>query len=165
MTKQICKINKLWVGVWGILLLLMAWLVKDSVRSPYVLLHSTESLVLLPPLWLLGSLWFLAYFGLGCAMGIIFSPRTVPCEENAGRYKGGMLLVVSVALSFAWYLLLFGAGSFFLSWIFCGLSILFGFLAAFCWFPISKCCGAILMIVYIGYFLLFILQLMVMLHI
>ena len=134
-------------------------------QSPYVLLHNTESLTLLPPLWLLGFLWFGAYFGVGWIMGLIFSLEPLSCEQNVKRYKGGMLLVLALTLSFAWYLLLFGPGSFFLSWILLGLSIGLAVAATLCFMEFSKGWTVLLLAICVGSFLLFILQFMVMLHI
>ncbi len=165
MTKRVYKTNKMWGLVCGGLLLLTAWMVNHAVPSPYILFHNTESLPLLPPMWLLGFLWFAGYFGVGWTLGIICSFECLSCELNVKRYKGGMLLILSQSLSIAWYLLLFGSNAFFISWLLLGVSVLVGILAGLAFLGLNKGGALILLAVQSGYVVLFILQIMVMLHI
>ena len=165
LTKVLNKINKLWILIGGGVLVLIAICVKNAVQSPYVLLHRTESLVLLPPLWILGFFWFGSFFILGGAMGEMLSRDHLPLDQSVRKYQGAMFLVLSISFSFTWYLLLFGPESLFLSWLVCGLAIIFGLIGSACWLPISKGCAALVAFVFVAYILLFILQFMVMLHI
>ena len=165
MTKKVYKIHKIWGLVCGGLLLLTAWVVNHSVASPYVLLHNTESLTVLPPLWFLGLLWYGAYFVSGWVLGLILSLAPLPCELNVKRYRGSMLLIISLSLSVAWYLLLFGTEAFFLSWIVMALSVVSGSMAAFSFLELTKGSAFLILVVQGGCFLLFLLQFMVMLHI
>ncbi len=165
MTNKIYKFNKMWGIVCGGLLLLVAWGVNHSVPSPYVLLHNTECLDLFPPLWLMGLLWFGSYFVVGWSQGLMLSLRPLSAEQNVHRYRGGMLMMLSLSLSVAWYLLLFGSNAFFLSWILLGASVIAGIAAALSCMNLFKGCALLILSVHVGYIFLWILQLMVMLHI
>ena len=164
MTKLFNNINKSWALATGILLIASSYIVKNAVQSPYILLHQTDALDLLPPLWLLTLLWYVLYFVSGFVAGHILSLACVSTELDVKRYQGGMFFVIAITLSFAWYLLLFGPELFFLSWIICGVAATSFLLTAFCWLRLGKNSFLILLSVSIAFYFLFIIQFFVMLH-
>lgn len=165
MPKSLNKINKICVLVGGGIMLLVAFAVKQATASPYLVLHNTESLVLLPPLWLMGVLWFGGYFLLGAVAGQMLSLSSLPPQMDIRRCKGGLLFVIAAVTSFLWYILLFGSSAFFLSWLMCGLTAMLLIGCAVYWFSVSKGSALIMTMITVGYILLFICQIMVMLHI
>ena len=165
MTKTLIKINKFWTLAGGGLLLLIAFLIKNTFPSPYILLHQTESLMVLPPLWILGIWWMAGYFLVGCVAGQIFSLKALSPTADIKRYQGGMCMILAVVCSFLWYALLFGTEAFLFSWLMCGMAFAFLCLCLKAWICVPHGCAWWLLPVTISSLLLFVLQFMVMLHI
>ncbi len=158
------RLRKIFGLTGGILLVLIAFWVRKSTRAPYVLLHSTESLALLPPLWLLGVLWFGMYFLLGCAAGQMCAMSALPPPVDVQRFRGGLYFLLLLICSFLWYIWLFDKAAFFWSWLLCGLSVLFSLACGYHWFRVSRRCGLMLWVITAGIFFLWLFQLMLMLH-
>ena len=86
--------------VGGILLVVLALLIKGTVANPLALLHTWGALDTMPPLWLVNLLWFGGYFVVGGGwFGVLCMP---PCggSREVLRYKGSMFLVLAVFFSF-----------------------------------------------------------------
>ena len=165
MTKKIYKINKLCGCVCGTASILLAWIVKSAVRSPYLLLHQTDSFPLLPPLWLLGFLWFGGFFLMGWVVGCELSSRENPCPSKVKRYQCALLIVLSATITFAWYLLLFGLGALFFSWCLLILSVVFEIFAGLRLMTVSGKGSCLIWLVTASHLWISIMQIMVMLHI
>lgn len=165
MTQAGKRFNKIFGLAGGILLVVIAFFVRKSTRAPYILLHDTESLALLPPLWLLGILWFGLYFLLGCTAGQMCALSALPPDMDVRRFRGGMYFLLLLISSFLWYIWLFDKAAFFLSWLFCGLSVLLAFLCGYHWFRVSRLCAVLLWLVGAVLFFLWLFQLLLMLHV
>ncbi|MBE6558576.1 MAG: hypothetical protein E7661_06160 [Ruminococcaceae bacterium] len=149
----------------GALLLLISFSVKCATISPYVLLHRTETLIILPPLWIMGFFWFLAYFFLGSAGGHLLFLQVSSSELRVSKYKGGMFYILWLVLSYVWYVLLFTCEAFLVSWIILALALCCAGVTIFSWLSLSKGCAVVLVGVFLGHLLLFLLQMAAMLSI
>ena len=165
MTRKGYKINQTWGLICGVLLLLLAWGVKASVASPYMLLHQVECLDLLPPLWILGLLWFGIYFLLGFTGGQLCALRALAPTQDLHRFKGSLYFLLFLIFSFLWYAWLFGKAAFLLSWLACGLSVVMAFFCGYHWHGLHKLCGWMLWLISALFLLLWLYQLMLMLRI
>lgn len=165
MHKNIDKFNKSWVLPGGALFLLAVIFVKYQMPSPHVLLHSIQGYERLPPLWLLGLLWYGSYALIGCVLGHIFSLRHISCEGNGSRYLGAFLLLAGAVLGVVWYMLLFGKQAVLLSWILMGIELVLLFGGVYVWTRVSKTAVILAIGALFIHILLWITQLFVMLHI
>lgn len=159
------KINKIAMLVGGILLVVLALLIKGTVANPLALLHTWGALDTMPPLWLVNLLWFGGYFVVGGAwFGVLCMP---PCggSREVLRYKGSMFLVLAVFFSFVWYLLLFGMQVMLLAWISMGIALFMMTVAIFCYFQTLPTAGWLLVLTTFFWIYLFLIHLMGMLHI
>ena len=146
-------------------LLVIAFLVKKSVPAPYLLLHHTESLSFLPPLWILGLLWLGIYGLLGFTAGQICAVKVSHPQTDVQRFKGGFYFLLLLLCSFLWYVYLFKNSWFLLSWIFCGMTVISSFFCGAHWYRISRACGCFIWIVTTVFLFWWLIQLLLMLHI
>lgn len=149
-------------GATGVVL---ALLVSFSVGSPWTTLHRVDAPSVLPPIWFLSLSWFGWFFALGAAGACLLASRRRGAVADAAFWRGMTCLVLAVAFSFVWYILFFGKGSLFFSWLCLPLALAFSLLAGvFWWQSVSK--GEAL--IPFGYALwllcLFFLQMAVLLH-
>ncbi len=165
MHKNIDKINKSWFLAGGILFLVAVVFLKYQMPPPHVLLHSTQCYERLPPLWLLGLLWYGSYALMGGTLGHILSLKHMPYEGNGSRYLGAFLLLFGAILGTVWYMLLFGKQAVLFSWLLMGgeLALLGG--SIYVWTRVSKLAVMGMVGVLFVHVLLWITQLFVMLHI
>ena len=164
MTNSLHKINKIIWLVGGMVLILVALLVKEVVPHPLEFLHQYEALPLLPPLWLLQLWWLASYFVMGGAWLCVLWGKERGAVGEILRYKGGMYLVVSVFFTYVWYLLLFGMANLFLSWLCLCIALIMAGLTVLCYFRVLPAAGwgVVLSLIWWGYVCL--MHLVVMLH-
>ena len=165
MHKNIDKLNKSWILAGGALFFAVVVLVKYQMPPPHVLLHSTGCYERLPPLWLLGLLWYGSYALMGCALGHILSLRHISCDGNGSRYLGAFLLLAGAVLGIVWYMLLFGKQVVLLSWLLKSIELALLFGSVYVWIRVSKIAVIFTVIALFVHVLLWITQLFVMLHI
>ena len=139
MTRQIGKgrtPSSVWVG--GILSLILAIMVACLVGSPVEAVHLLEASELLPPLWLLGLLWFLWFFLLGAAVGWLLAGTSGGSHREALLWRGSTCIVLAAALSFLWYALLIGRLSLWLSLLCLPIAMCLSFFCAMSWWGLKK---------------------------
>ncbi len=165
MYKNIDKIHKSWFLMGGVIFLVAVVFLKYQMPPPHILLHSTQCYDRLPPLWLLGLLWYGSYVLLGGALGYALSLRHISCEGNGSRYLGAFLLLSGALMGAVWYMLLFGKQAALLSWIFMGVELVLVAGSIYAWTRTSKIAVILETIALFIHVLLWITQLFVMLHI
>lgn len=107
-----CASAPLTVGA-GILLLIAGLIVRFKVGSPYRVMMEMGIGDIVPPVWLMGLLWSLALFLIGCAGGFVLGYRRGGCSIE--KYKGCMIFVLLSALELVWYYVFFSKSLVFLS--------------------------------------------------
>lgn len=107
-----CANAPLTVGA-GLLLLIAAIIVRVKVGSPYRVMMEMGIGDIVPPVWLMGLLWSLSLFLIGCAAGFVLGYRRGGCGIE--KYKGCMIFVLLSALELVWYYIFFGKSLLFIS--------------------------------------------------
>lgn len=165
MHKNIDKLNKSWFSAGAVLFLVAVVFLKYQMPPPHVLLHSVQCYERLPPLWLLGLLWYGSYALMGGALGHTLSLKHISCENNGSRYLGAFLLLLAAILGAVWYMLLFGKQAVLFSWLLMGIGLAMLGGGVYVWTRVSKMAVVCLIGVLFVHILLWITQLFVMLHI
>ena len=165
MHKNIDKINKSWFSAGAVLFLVAVVFLKYQLPPPHVLLHSVQCYERLPPLWLLGLLWYGSYALMGGALGHTLSLKHISCENNGSRYLGAFLLLLAAILGAVWYMLLLGKQAVLFSWLLMGVGLAMLGGGVYVWTRVSKMAVVCLIGVLFVHILLWITQLFVMLHI
>ena len=151
-----------WIG--GGVTLLMALLTRACTGSPLAVVHKLNAESLLPPLWLLGTMWLLAYALMGGGAGNLLCRRVGGAHNEALLWRGAAFFVLSIVLSLVWYTLLFGKLCVFPAWLCLVPSAAAALMCALSWWRLNRFTALIA----VGFFLwqtaLFLMQLGVMLH-
>ncbi len=88
-----------------------------AMGSPLPTLHRLMALDILPPVWILSLIWLVGLFTVGAvAADMLTCPRGGRVME-ASVWQGCAWLALSLALTVAWYALLFARFSLLASWI------------------------------------------------
>ncbi len=119
-------------------------LVRFFTGSPHMTLLALEITELLPPVWLIGLFWTLAFLTVGGAAGLVLGYRTPGCE--AEKYKGGMLFVLLAVLELCWYPTFFGAGLVFLSVLESVLILCLSIGVTFSFYRVTRLSGMLLLL-------------------
>ena len=152
------KYGKITVGAWlniemkqsslglsifvGALLMGGGFVVRFLTGSPHMTLLALHVGNIVPPVWLMGLLWSITFFTIGCAAGFILGYRDRGCEVE--KYKGGMLFVLLAVLELCWYPTLFVKGLVLLATIEAMAMVFFSILTAVSFLRVSKFSGIIL---------------------
>lgn len=143
----------------------IALLVALSAGSPWVTLHRTDATAVLPPMWFLSVLWFGWFFILGSLCGGLLLSRRRGAYAEALFWRGMTCLVLSVVCSFVWYVLFFGKGSLFFSWLCLPLALAAALLTALSWWQtVGKGEACVPLGFALWILCLFLLQMAVLLH-
>lgn len=127
----------------GALLMGGGFVVRFLTGSPHMTLLALHVGNIVPPVWLMGLLWSITFFTIGCAAGFILGYRDRGCEVE--KYKGGMLFVLLAVLELCWYPTFFGAGLYFLSVLESILILCLAVGVTFCFYRVSKLGGMLIL--------------------
>jgi tryptophan-rich sensory protein len=100
-----------WAAVSALAALIVALIVRAAAGSPYRVISYCGLRNIIPPVWVMVVSWTVWYILLGAAIGSVLG--CCSCRDDVSRYKGGMLFVLMMALSYVWYPLFFGAAALF----------------------------------------------------
>lgn len=128
----------------GILLLIAGLIVRFSVGGPYRVMMELGIADVVPPVWLMGILWSLSLFLIGCAAGFVLAYRPRGCE--AEKYKGCMLFILLSVLELCWYPAFFGAGLVFVSVLMSLLILCLSVWITGCFYRVTKLGGMLLLL-------------------
>ena len=117
--------------------------VRFLTGGPHMMLLALNVGDLVPPVWLMGLLWSVSFFTIGCAAGFILGYRDRGCEVE--KYKGGMLFVLLAVLELCWYPTFFGASLVFLSVLESILILCLAVGVTFCFYRVSKLGGMLIL--------------------
>ncbi len=107
-----CASAPLTVGA-GVLLLIAGLIVRFKVGGPYRVMMEMGIGELVPPVWLMGLLWSLSLFLIGCAAGFVLGYKKSGYAIE--KYKGCMVFVLLSVLELVWYYVFFGKSLVFIS--------------------------------------------------
>ena len=127
----------------GVLLTVAGILVRVEVGSPYRTILELGIDEIIPPAWLMASIWALSFFIVGCAGGFVFGYRTA--GQSVEKYKGCMYFVLLCVLELCWYPTLFGANLVFLSVLLCLLILCISLFTTFCFYRVTSFAGMLLL--------------------
>ena len=144
MTNSFGKIHKTYAAIGGGAGLFIGGIVTVTVGSPLPVLRLLGGGAVLPPLWLMGLLWFMGYALAGAAVGMALPCIGMGAVREAHVWRGLTFLVLEVTFSFAWYSLSFGSFLLFPAW-FCLLAgIGAGIICTLSWFRVYRLsCAAV----------------------
>lgn len=126
----------------GLLLAASCIAVRSVSGSPHQMILQLDIKDLLPPVWLLSALRFLAMLTVGCAAGMVLGHKRSACQIE--KYKGGMLFVLLAVLELLWYPTLFYWGLLLLTLIECLCMLLLAIAVTACFFKVSRFAGYIM---------------------
>ncbi len=138
--------------------------VRFVAGSPWVVLHRFSAGTVLPPLWLLGLVWFALPILCGWEAGLLFSKISHAAEREAAFWRGCTALVLSLMCASAWYVLLFGKCSLFFSGLCLPGAAILSLFGCVSWKDLSRGAVIVTTLHALWYLLLLILQLAVALH-
>lgn len=133
-----------WMVMGGVLTALVFVVVQFLSGSPYRVMLELNVADLVPPVWLLILLRFLAFLTVGCALGLVLGTRICGCDTE--KYKGGMLCLLLIAAELSWYPTLFVAGAVVISLLEAILALFFSVCTTVCFFRVSRFSGWILIL-------------------
>ena len=164
--KEISPTGRSYALIGGAIGLLAALTVRFAMGSPWTVLHRLNAADVLPPLWLLGLLWFAFPVLCGLSAGALMSRLCGVARAEADFWRGCTFLVLSLLCAFAWYILLFGKCSLFFSGLCLLAAACASLLCVLSWRLISRgrVCTLIVAVNALWYVLLFFMQLAVVLH-
>lgn len=138
----------------GLLLLVVGWMVRFGVGSPYRMILELGIADILPPVWLMALLWSLALFGIGCAVGFVLGYRERGCMGE--KYKGCMFFLLLAMLEMLWYPIFFSVGLVFGSVLLSIIILCLSVAVTACFYRVSKFAGMILLLhdVWLAYMLI-----------
>jgi len=136
--------NPIVMVVIGVLLTVIALLVRAGVGSPYQTIHAMGIDEIVPPVWIMTLLWTLSFLIVGCAAGFVLAFRT--CGRDAEKYRGGMFFVLLAVLEICWYPLFFGAHLVFLSALSSILILCLALTVTFAFYRVTKFAGMLLLL-------------------
>ncbi len=94
-----------------------ALLVRLAAGGAWSMVHHLGAGEVLPPLWILGCLWLGGFFAVGAAIGGLVVAPSRGAAIEADMWRGCTCAVISLSGALIWYMLLFGKGALFLSWL------------------------------------------------
>ncbi len=118
--------------------------VRFVTESPWTVFHRLSAGDILPPLWLLGLLWFAIPILCGLGAGLLWADIPASGEAGASFWRGCTCLVLSLMCMLAWYALLFGKCSLFFSGLCLLAAMLCSCLCVLAWKSFSI--GAVLLV-------------------
>ncbi|MBR3893738.1 MAG: tryptophan-rich sensory protein [Clostridia bacterium] len=136
--------NPIVMVVIGVLLTIVALLVRAGVGSPYETIHAMGIAEIIPPVWIMTLLWTLSFLIVGCAAGFVLAFRT--CGRDTEKYRGGMFFVLLAVLEICWYPLFFGAHLVFLSALASILILCLALTVTFSFYRVTKFAGMLLLL-------------------
>lgn len=143
-TNHFGKTHKTYAMIGGGSGLGIAVFVAITVGSPFPILRMLGAEGLLPPIWLMGLLWFASYALEGCAAGIAAGCLGGRGDvRETGLWRGMTFLVAEITFSLAWYRLLFCSFLLFPSFCCLLLAVCAGIVCLLSWFPIHKLSAAL----------------------
>ena len=151
-----------WIG--GGCTLAAALAVCIRVGSPLPVLHRLGAGDLIPPLWLMGTLWLLGMFAVGWAFGCLLGMQTGGPVRDALKYRGSTCLVIAMVFALLWYELLFCSLSLLFSWLCLAVAIGTAVLCALSWWRLCRPVACITVAFSLWRLWLFLLQLGIMLR-
>lgn len=119
---------------------LVVRLLSGNPRSSIVLGNLTG---VVPPLFLMTLLWMIWHILLGAAFGSVMGRRV--CRDEAGKYKGGMLFILMMALIYIWYPLFFGALALFSALLVCEAVLALSFIIAVLFIRVRRWAGFVML--------------------
>ncbi len=118
-------------------------LTRTFTGGAQTILHSYNAAALVPPLWIMGLLWF----GLIALSGAALGARIADCHRGAAYsallWRGATALVLADSFGCAWYALLFGKGVIAFSALCLLLCAGSALLCALSWWQIARAAAAI----------------------
>ena len=164
--KEISPTGRSYALIGGAVGLLMTMAVRFAMGSPWTVFHRLNAADVLPPLWLLGLLWFAFPVLCGLAAGALMSRLCGVARAEADFWRGCTFLVLSLLCAFAWYILLFGKCSLFFSGLCLLAAACASLLCVLSWRAISHGCVCTLIVAAnaLWYVIIFFMQLAVVLH-
>lgn len=154
-----------WVWAGGIGVLTVSVLTGLITRSPYGVRHIAETVLSLPPLWLMALGGHGMAFALGCAWGYTWGLHRRGPRGEITFLRVSLWNTLSVIGAMTWYAWLFGSGLPLLSWLCLGVAVGAAIMAVLVCRGISVGVTAIAVAWALWLWGLFTVQLVVMLHI
>ncbi len=128
----------------GIVLLTVGLLVRFAVGAPYRMMLELGIGDLVPPVWLMGLLWSVSLFTVGCAGGFVFGYRERGCLTE--KYKGCMFFLLLAVLEMLWYPAFFSAGMVFISVLLAVGILCLSVAVTSCFYRVTKFAGMIFLL-------------------
>ena len=141
LSSELERTNPIFMIAIGLLLTVGGILVRAFIGSPHRTLLELGIGAMVPPVWIMTTLWTVALFGIGCGAGFVLGMRSGGYDGE--RYKGCMFFVLLAVLELCWYPTFFGAGLYFLSVLESILILCLSLGVTFCFYRVSKFAGAI----------------------
>lgn len=134
----------IWMTVCSLLSLIIAFIVRAAVGSPYRVISYCGLQNIIPLVWVMVLVWIVFYILLGGAYGSVMG--CVCCHDDALRYKGGMLFVLMMALGYVWYPLFFGAAALFAALFVCEAVLILSVMCAILFMRVRKWAGWVMVL-------------------
>ena len=125
-----------WIG--GGCALAVSLAVAIRVGSPLSALHRLDAGDIVPPLWIMGTLWLLGMFAVGWSFGCLLGMRSGGPVQDALKYRGSTCMVLAVVLALLWYELLLCTLSLLLSWLCLAVATVTTVLAVLSWWRLCR---------------------------
>lgn len=114
----------------------IALMVRFFTGSPYKIINYCGLRGVIPPVWVMVVMWIFWYIILGIAFGTVIGCKEI--RNEASKYKGGMIFVIMMAMSYAWYPLFFGCGALFFGLLVCESVFILSILCAVCFTSVNR---------------------------
>ncbi len=151
-----------WIG--GGCTLAAAIAVAIRVGSPIPVWHRLDAGDILPPLWLMGTLWLVGMFAVGWAFGCLLGMRAGGPVRDALKYRGSTCMVLAVVFALLWYELLFCSLRLMFSWLCLAVALIASTLAVLSWWRLCRPVACVTVGFCVWLVWLFLLQLGIMLR-
>ncbi len=162
--KKLTPQRRTYAIVGGITGFLSVATVRFAVGGPWTVYHRLNAGAVLPPMWILGFLWFSLPVLCGFAAGLLLSGLHGAADAEAACWRGCTCLALAWECALSWYALLFGKCSLAFSLVCLLAAACLSVLCALSWRRLSI--GTALLSVgnALWYLLLLLMQLSVVLH-
>ncbi len=126
----------------GVLLTVIALLVRGFTGSPYAVILALDVRDMIPPVWIMTLLWSVSFLVVGAAGGFVLAYRA--SGREADKYKGCMFFVLLSVMELLWYPTFFGAQMLFLSVLIAILCLCLSIAVTAAFYRVTKLAGMLL---------------------